>query len=191
MSSETIIEREVRYKINKEIKDKIIKSSYQIEEATKCVDLCMGKYGFDSLEKLGYIIRLRNKSGKCIIESKKRLDNNSWSEAKLTIPTMRDGYAFLKNIGLQPYLYINRTREIRKIDIAKVYIDDLEILGTFVEFELEEGYEFKDLEKYLSEIGIENNPEKLYGDIFKERTKEPEFNEILNNAINDFLMKNK
>ena len=51
--------------------------------------------------------------------------------------------------------------------------------------------EFKDLEKYLSEIGIENNPEKLYGDIFKERTKEPEFNEILNNAINDFLMKNK
>lgn len=60
MSSETIIEREVRYKINKEIKDKIIKSSYQIEEATKCVDLCMGKYGFDSLEKLGYIIRLRN-----------------------------------------------------------------------------------------------------------------------------------
>ena len=46
MSSETIIEREVRYKINKEIKDKIIKSSYQIEEATKCVDLCMGKYGF-------------------------------------------------------------------------------------------------------------------------------------------------
>lgn len=91
---------------------------------------------------------------------------------------MKDGYAFLKNIGLQPYLYINRTREIRKIDIAKVYIDDLEILGTFVEFELEEGYEFKDLEKYLSEIGIENNPEKLYGDIFKERTKEPEFNEI-------------
>ena len=136
-------------------------------------------------------MRLRNKSGKCIIDSKKRLDNNSWSEAQLTIPTMKDGYAFLKNIGLQPYLYINRTREIRKIDIAKVYIDDLEILGTFVEFELEEGYEFKDLEKYLSEIGIENNPEKLYGDIFKERTKEPEFNEILNNAINDFLMKNK
>lgn len=186
-----MIEREVRYKIDEKIKDKIINSSYPVEEPTNCVDLCMGKYGFDSLDKLGYIIRLRNKSGKCVMESKKRLEDNSWQEASVTLSAMKEGYDFLKNIGLEPYLYINRTREVRKIDIAKVYIDELDLLGTFVEFELRDGYEFEDLEEYLNNTGIENNPEKLYGDIFKERMKEPEFNEKLNKAINDFLNQNE
>lgn len=187
MSKEATIEREVRYKINEETKDKIIKSSKQLEKATRCIDLCMGKYGFDSLEKLGCIIRLRNKAGKCVIESKKKLDNNSWNEVKITIPSIKNGYDFLKNIGLEPYLYINRIREVRKIEPAKVYIDKLEILGTFVEFELEEGYEFEDLDKYLNNIGINSKPEKLYGDIFKEMSKDPKFNEMLNNTINNFI----
>lgn len=187
MSGGTEIEREIRYKIDEEIKNRIINSSCPIEKATQCVDLCMGQYGFDSLEKLGYIIRLRNKSSKCIIESKRRLDDNSWSESKIVIPTMKDGYDFLKNIELQPYLYINRIREVREIDVAKVYIDELEILGNFVEFELKEEYEFKDLDEYLKRIGINSKPEKLYGDIFKEKAKDPKFNEILNNTINNFL----
>lgn len=55
-----MIEREVRYKIDEKIKEKIINSSHLVEESTKCVDLCLGKYGFDSLDKLGYIIRLRD-----------------------------------------------------------------------------------------------------------------------------------
>ena len=161
MSGGTEIEREIRYKIDEEIKNRIINSSCPIEKATQCVDLCMGQYGFDSLEKLGYIIRLRNKSSKCIIESKRRLDDNSWSESKIVIPTMKDGYDFLKNIGLQPYLYINRIREVREIDVAKVYIDELEILGNFVEFELKEEYEFKDLDEYLKRIGKEEDYEDL------------------------------
>lgn len=186
-----MIEREVRYKIDDKTKANIIKASIPLEQATKCVDLCMGKYGFDSLDKVGYIIRLRDKSGKCIMESKKRMNDNTWCESQILITSMKQGYDFLKNIGLEPYLYINRTREVRQIDIAKIYIDELELLGSFVEFELEDGYEFEDLEKYLSEVGIENKPEKLYGDIFKEKTKEPMFNEALNMAINDFLNKNE
>lgn len=83
-------------------------------------------------------------------------------------------------------MYINRIREVREIDVAKVYIDELEILGNFVEFELKEEYEFKDLDEYLKRIGINSKPEKLYGDIFKEKAKDPKFNEILNNTINNF-----
>ena len=45
----------------------------------------------------------------------------------------------------------------------------------------------KDLDEYLKRIGINSKPEKLYGDIFKEKAKDPKFNEILNNTINNFL----
>ena len=100
---------------------------------------------------------------------------------------MKQGYHFLVNIRLKAYLYINRIREVREIDIAKVFIDDLELLGSFVEFEVKDGYTFDNLENHLRDVGIENKPEKLYGDIFKEKIKEPEFNEKLNKAINDFL----
>ena len=184
-----MIEREVRYKIDESIKDKVINSTYPLEDKTKCVDLCMGKYGFDSLDKLGYIIRLRENNGKVVMESKNRLEGNAWREAKIPLETMKQGYDFLLNIGLKPYLYINRTREVREIEIAKVFIDDLELLGSFVEFELKDGYTFDDLGRYLNDIGIENTPEKLYGDIFKEKIKDPTFNEKLTKAIKDFLNK--
>lgn len=182
-----MVEREVRYKINEKIKNNIINSSYLVEPTNNCVDLCVGKYGFDSLDKLGYIIRLRSKSGKCVMESKKRLEDNSWEEAAVTLSTMKEGYDFLKNIGLKPYLYINRTRETRKIDVAKIFIDEVDLLGDFVEFELEEGYEFSDLENYLKQVEIDNKPEKLYGDIFKEKSRDEKFRIKLDCTLNEFL----
>ena len=186
-----MIEREVRYRINEEIKNKIINSSSSVEPSNRCVDVCMGKYGFDSLDKLGYIIRLRNKDGKCVMESKKRLDNNSWQESSIRLNTMKEGYDFLKNIGLEAYLYINRTREVRKIEMAKIFIDKVDLLGDFVEFELKEGYEFSDLEGYLNENGIDSKPEKLYGDIFKEKNQDEKFRIELANRLNEFLNEGK
>ena len=185
-----MIEREVRYKINDEIKNKVISSSYAVELPNVCVDLCMGKYGFDSLDKLGYIIRLRNQSGKCVMESKKRLEDNSWQEVTVALNSMKEGYDFLENIGLAPYLYINRTREVRRIEMAKIFIDKVDLLGTFIEFELEDGYQFADLEDYLDQNGIENKPEKLYGDIFKEKCQNEEFRIKLDYELNKFLNAN-
>ena len=70
------------------------------------------------------------------MESKKRLTDNLWQEYSIKLSTMKEGYEFLKNIGLEPYLYINRTRQTRKIEIAKIFIDEIDLLGTFVEFEM-------------------------------------------------------
>lgn len=182
-----MLEREVRFKIDENIKSKIIESSTLIEDVSTCVDLCMGRYGFDSLDKLGYIIRLRDKNEKCVLESKKRLNNNLWQEEKIVLNTMKEGYKFLKNIGLEPYLYINRTRQVRAINEAKIFIDEVDLLGTFVEFELIEGFDFKDIEYYLKENNIENHPEKLYGDIFKEKLSNDEFKQEFDNGLNNFL----
>ena len=182
-----MIEREIRFKINNEIKEKIINSSKLVKEKEICVDLCMGKYGFDSLDKLGYIIRIRNKNNKIFIESKRRLDNNSWNESTIKLDDINQGYEFLNNIGLEPYLYINRKREERSIKQAKIFIDEIELLGTYVEFELKEGFEPKDLKKYLEENNIKGKPDKLYGDIFKEKMKSKEFKKEFENSLNNFL----
>ena len=104
-----MIEREIRFKIDDEIKSNIINTSELLEESTTCIDLCMGKYGFDSLDKLGYIIRIRNKNGKINMESKRKLENNKWNEASIPLQDIEAGFDFLKNLGLSPYLYINRT----------------------------------------------------------------------------------
>ena len=183
-------EREVRFKINEKIRNEIINSSKLVEDKSKYVDLCFGQYGFASLDILGYIIRLRNKNGKCVLESKKRISDTEWQEVCLPIENMKKGAEFLSNLSLKPYLYINRTREVRKINEAKVFIDDVELLGTFVEFEFEDSFSLEDIKYYLEKVGIFSLPEKLYGDIFKESINNPEFKNKFYKSLNDFLMKN-
>ena len=183
-----MVEREIRFKINNDIKNSIIKSSELVQEKSSCIDLCMGKYGFDSLNKLGYIIRIRNQNGKIIMESKKRINENEWNECKIELNDMKAGYNFLYNIGLTPYLYINRQREVRKIKQAKIFIDEIELLGDYVEFELEDGFEFSDIEKYIKENKILGEPQKLYGDIFKDKMETKEFKEKFEKKMNSFLI---
>ncbi len=182
-----MIEREIRYKINDEVRNNIINTSELLEESTSCIDLCMGKYGFDSLDKLGYIIRIRNKNGKINMESKRKIENNKWSEVSIPLQDIKNGFDFLKNLGLLPYLYINRTREIRKIKQAKICLDSIDLLGDYVEFELEEGFEFEDLKEYIEENKIQENPAPLYGDIFKACMSSLEFKEKFDNRLKEVL----
>lgn len=182
-----MIEREIRFKIDDEIKSNIINTSKPLEESTTCIDLCMGKYGFDSLDKLGYIIRIRNKNGKINMESKRRIEDNKWREASIPLEDIKTGFEFLKNLGLSPYLYINRTREIRKIEQAKICLDSIDLLGDYVEFELDEGFEFEDLQQYIKKIKIQGDPAPLYGDIFKERMSSLEFKEKFDKRLQEVL----
>ncbi|MBE5821486.1 MAG: CYTH domain-containing protein [Clostridiales bacterium] len=185
-----MLEREIRYKIDEDIKTKIINSSIKVEDNQKCIDLCMGLYGFDSLDKLGYIIRIRKKNGKVFIESKKRLENSTWNEELININTIKEGYDFLSNIGLKPYLYINRNREVREIEKAIICIDEIDLLGTYVEFELKENCQFEDIQEYIKQVGITTYPDKLYGDIFKEKMNDLEFKIEFENNLNKFLENN-
>ena len=182
-----MVEKEIRFKINDDIKRSVIQSSELLQEKSLCIDLCMGKYGFDSLDKLGYIIRLRNQNGKTVMESKKRINENEWHEYKIELNDMKEGYNFLSNTGLTPYLYINRKREVRKIKQAKIFLDEIDLLGDYIEFELEAGFKFSDLKQYIEENKISGKPQKLYGDIFKEKLEEKEFKEEFEKRINEFL----
>lgn len=71
---------------------------------------------------------------------------------------------------MKPYLYINRKRQIRKFKDLKIYIDEVDMLGNFLEIEFQEASnEEKQIQEILSHFNIKNIEQKLYGDIFKEK----------------------
>ena len=170
------IEKEVRYKINdKKSIEKIINITSIKEEKKKTVDLVMGWSGFDSLAKYGFICRIRQKDKQIYLQGKKRVNGNEWNEVKINLNSYREGYQFLSLIGMKPYLYLNREREVRKYGNLNVFIDNLDLLGTYVEVELQESQNPEnELKEFLQKVGIKDERENIYGDIFNEKLENDE-----------------
>ena len=82
------IEKEVRYQINEDTINKIIKSCQLVKEEYHTVDIVLGYAGFDSLDKYGYIVRIRDKGNKLFMENKRRLPDGSWQESRVDIPNI-------------------------------------------------------------------------------------------------------
>lgn len=184
------IEKEVRYKLeDKKIIEKIIDTTNLIEKRKKNADLVMGWSGFNSLDEYGFICRIRQKNNQIFLQSKKRINKYEWEEAKINLNSFKEGYQFLCLIGMKPYLYINREREIRRKGNLKIFIDEIELLGTYVEIELQESENpQKELSEFLKEVGIKDNKQKLYGDIFKEKIESnSEFKMQFENSLVKFL----
>ena len=127
-------EKEVRYKIIDQLKlQEIIKNTEEVEEKNQTIDLVMGWKGFDSLNEYGFICRIRQKRNNVLLEIKKRISENEWQESKIPLDSFKRGYEFLKLLGMDAYLYINRKRQIRKYKDLLIFIDEVDMLGDFVE----------------------------------------------------------
>ena len=167
-----IIEKEFRYKINEYNIPMIREISSLKEERQEQLDILMGYYGFESLEKLGYICRIRKKHNKISLECKKRTGDSQFTEESIGISSLKQGYNFFASMGLKPYLYIHRYREERSTEDFRLYIDNVDLLGTFLEIEIINIYDkniYLKLKNFLKEIGVENIPQKLYGDLFQDK----------------------
>ena len=183
------IEKEVRYKISKEQKERIISKTKEIEEEKKTVDLVMGWKGFESLEKYGFICRIRQKDDTVELQIKERANEREWKENCLKLDRFKQGYEKLKTLKMEPYLYINRSRQIRKYKTLKIFLDDIELLGNYVEIEYQNSKNMEvEIEEFKELIGIEGKEEKLYGDIFKDKIdKEKEFQKIFTERLEKFI----
>lgn len=187
------LEKEERYLIDSNIVLRIIEISDQISPKEKMIDLTCGKLGFNSLEKYGYICRVRNKNGSICMEVKQRQDDGSFVESKIKLNTIKDGVDFFGLLGMTPYLCIEREREVREYKGLKIFIDNVELLGTFVEIEYQ-NIIGKDsiIDEFKSKTGINGEPQGLYGDLFNEKMeKDQEFKEKMLAKINSGLAGNK
>jgi len=69
------------------------------------------------------------------LEIKKYISKEECEESSILLNTISDGDSFLKLLGMKPYLYLNRLREKRSYGNLKIFIDNFDILGNFVEIE--------------------------------------------------------
>lgn len=185
------IEEEIRFRVTRQIVDKIKKASTILEVAQQQIDVTLGYDGFNSLQKYGYVCRVRQKGEKIWMEVKNRKNPEMFSEVKVPLTNFSNGMDFFKSLGMSPYLYMNRTREILEYEGLKIFIDDVELLGLFIEIEYQDVEDSASkLKEFIETFGINTEKAPLYGDIFKEKLEsEPSFRTEFEQKLNDFLSK--
>lgn len=183
------VEKEVRYFVNDEMLNKIKQLSEVKEEKVRLLDITCGKAGFSSLKEYGYICRIRQKAGNICLEVKQIQADGSFIESKIDIDSIKAGVDFFSLLSMKPYLWIKRDREMREYKGLKLFIDEIDMLGKFVEIEYQDVENEKILlEEFKNKVGIVGKSEELYGDIFKLKIEsdyvfKSEFEHNLNDII--------
>lgn len=182
-------EKEVRYLISKEQICGIKKITTPFKERMEMIDITCGYEGFDSYSKYGFICRIRQKGDKKTLEVKKYTNKNECIEQAINLEKVVDGVNYLKLIGMKPYLYLNRMREVRKYNDLKIFIDEFDILGDFVEIEYQDSKEgLEEVQKFVKLIGIQGNEQDMYGGIVKDKLEKDEtFREVFEKGLNKVL----
>ena len=183
------IEKEIRYKANEEIIKKIRDISKLIQEKQTQIDIVLGFYGFDSLNISNFICRIRQKGNLTFMQIKRKLEDGVFEEYKLEIDNVSKGVEFLKAIGMKPYLYLKKDREVREYKGLKIFIDNVDLLGDFIEIEFQDIENCnKIIDEFLNIVEIGKEPQPLYGDIFKEKIlKDNIFKEEFEKRLQEIL----
>ncbi len=163
------IEKEVRYLISNKQYQNILKNTISLEGECDTLDITFGYSGFDSLEKYGFVCRIRKKKDKVVLEIKKKT-TDGWLEQEAKVDTIDDGLNFFTFLNMTPYMYLYKKREIRKYKNLKIFIDKVELLGNYVEIEYQDCLNSIDeLNEFKTKVGIKSLEEDLYGNIIKEK----------------------
>lgn len=183
------VEKEVRYLVDDNIWNSVLLGTTEYKPKSQMLDITMGKYGLDSFQKTGLVFRVRQKGEKISMEIKKRVGESEWLEESIALDSVGRGVSYLKLAGLSPYLYISRTREVKKFKGLKIFFDDVEMLGKFIEIEYQDSDNAKaELNEFLHTFGIENNPQDLYGAIIIRKYNEDEnFRNAFNSKMNEIV----
>lgn len=183
------IEKEVRYCITDNQIKNIIKNTVPYKERKEMLDITCGYDGFNSYAKYGFICRIRQKEEKKTLEVKKYFNENECLEQSIKLEKLVDGINYLKLIGMTPYLYLKRFREVRKFKSLKIFIDEFDILGNYIEIEYQDADNEKaELKEFMDLNEIKDIPQDMYGGIVKERLEnEPEFKQIFNKNLEKIL----
>lgn len=185
------LEKEVRYNITNSQIEKIKEITQDYKEKTEMLDITCGYDGFDSYSKYGYICRIRQKGNNITLEVKNYFNQDECLEQSIKLEKVIDGVNYLKLIGMKPYLYLKRYREIRKYKNLKIFIDEFDIIGNYVEIEYQDSKNAKEeLSEFIKLINIKDEPQDMYGGIIKNKLlNDKEFSKIfelnLEKILND------
>ena len=185
------IEKEYRYKVTDEQIQRIKQISNVIDEKSEQIDLTLGYDGFNSLNKYGYVCRVRKKANKIWMEVKKKQEEGFFYETKIELNSFKDGVDFCSFLGMKAYMYSKKTREILDYKGLKIFIDDIDLLGKYIEIEFQDVDNPNELIKeFMEKTLIEDIKQPLYGDILNKLINEDkEFKEKFEKGILQFMSK--
>lgn len=185
------LEKEVRYNISEKQIEKIKNITEEYKERIEMLDITCGYEGFDSYSKYGFICRIRQKGNNITLEVKNYLNKDECLEQSIKLERVIDGVNYLKLIGMSPYLYLNRYREVRKYKNLKIFIDEFDIIGNYVEIEYQDSIDSKnEVEEFINLIGITSDKQDMYGGIVKDKLLNEEgFKEKFDNNLDKVLKK--
>ena len=160
------IEKEIRLKINDNDIERIKNVTDSYKGRTRLIDITCGKYEFDSLSKLGYIGRIRCNGNSYKIEIKNYQNKDECLEKALPINSIRDGLDFFKLLNMEPYLVLDRYREVRKYNNLLIFIDEFDTIGSYIEIEYQES-DKDETYKFIELLDLDNKEQDKYGDIVR------------------------
>lgn len=183
------IEKEIRYAVKRNQIKTILDNTVPFIQKQEMLDITCGYHGFDSYSKSGFICRVRQKNKKKTLEVKKYFNNNECIEQSIELNKIADGVNYLKLIGMMPYLYLKRFREVRKFKNLKIFIDEFDILGYYIEIEYQDSDNAKEeIKEFIKLVNINNNMEDMYGDIVKNKLKtDLKFKKIFDEKLEEIL----
>lgn len=149
-----MIEHEVRYLLDKEIKAHLT-ASLPWSETYRLIDITFGLTGPDSMQTAGWVVRVRRHNHSISIQYKAPLNDSwtSWEEISVGVLDFEASIKFLIKIGLKPGLILDRHRRDVLIGDYKLTLDEFEFIGDYLEME----YLGNSIPKYdlvIAEIGL-------------------------------------
>ena len=188
--------KEIRYQITDNQIDKIKKITKEYKTRIEMLDITCGYEGFDSYSKYGFICRVRKKGNDKTLEVKKYFNDKDCLEQSIKLEKEIDGINYLKLIGMEPYLYLKRFREVRLYKNLKIFIDEFDLIGNYVEIEYQDSNDVKkELEEFIKKkllqtenyIIVEDSPKDMYGKIIQDNLTEEKFKNKFETNLNLIL----
>lgn len=170
-------ETEIRVRLTNADYSRLI-DEFEWDDGDDVVDITFGLNGIDSMEKDGWIVRIRQTASTASLEYKRRVSelNSTWHEIAVNIDSIEKMTLILDKIGLQLGLLIKRHRRTKTIENIRICLDDVEGLGCFLEAEIV-GNDVNEnrtnlLKAKLASFGIkDNNLADTYGDLLIKKIK--------------------
>lgn len=181
------IEQEIRLEVNKNQIEKVRINTDLVSERKRMIDITCGKYGFDSLSKVGYICRVRAKNGKYKLEIKNYLESEKAMEKSIEIKSVKEGVDFLSLLGMDPYLVLDRYRETRKHNDLLICIDEFQDdIGDYIEIEYQEADRNQAIQ-FMKDMGLDLDLKEKYGDLIKMRLEnDKEFEKKFTESLDSY-----
>jgi CYTH domain len=162
------IERERRFRLDQAAYENIVRRlPWSAPEVV--TDVTMGPHGSLSMSIDGWVVRLRAGSGYARMQLKKRQHvAHEYLEVDLEVDSISRAAEMLMLMGMQPGLVISRTRRQASVPGALLTLDDINLLGYFIEIE-ETDSDKPALPAFLHAHLTRDNERGAYGDLIISR----------------------